>query len=335
MEYADLERSDEMLSGIEITKKADGLGVDNGTGAISRAEREALEGNEDLAQRTDEVITSPLILVDVDTDKDGNRLTDDGCGDGRGVNKTFTKDGELKHSLNRAKVFGGGAVMTSAIRIGLGEAEGRSLQQTMQDSIESLAEKGIDFGGHTDNHAYGEACGCGAIDKAPLIIEAAVRFADDIEGAMKVLDVDTQYFAGVMENYRTYAQSVRGQEYSGRKAMDDIINSGKIVKELIDDHKETRVLLNFVQGKTIDQEHVREMIDGRAQVFGVDVWRLQEIAQRLNTDENGTVDTVAAEKAFVSELVYTLATAAVLTKGDLPVYAVSTAHDQQRVATVA
>lgn len=335
MEYADLERSDEMLPRIEVAKKADGLGMDNGTGTISCIEREALEGNEDLAQRTDEVITSSLILANVDTDKDGNQLSDDGCGDGRGVNKTFTKDSEFMRSLNRAKVFGGGAVMTGAVRIGTGKARGRTLQQTMQDSIEDLAEKGIDFGGHTDNHAHDELCGCGAIDKAPIIVETAVRFAAGIENTIEALDVDTQHLAGVMENYRAYAQSIRGQEYSGRKTMDGIIDSGKIVKELADDHKETRILLNFVEGKTIDQEYVREMTDGRAQVFGVDVWRMQQIASELNMNDSGTVDKAAAEKAFLSELVYTLATAAVLTKGDLPVYAVSAANAQQSATTIA
>lgn len=329
MEYADLERSDEMLSHIEITKVSDGLEMDNGTGTISRTEREALAGNEDLAQRTDEIITSPLILVDIDTDRDGSQLVDDGCGDGRGVIKTFTKNGELTRSLHRAKVFGGGVVMTAASRIGLGKATGRTLQETMQDSIEDLAERGIDFGAHTDNHAHGENCGCGAIDKAPVIIEATVKFADEIESAVAKLGVDTQNLPTVMANYHAYAQSIRGQEYTGRETMDNIVDSGKVVKELADDHKETRIMLNFVPGKTIDQEYVREMTDGRAQVFGVDVWRMQEVAERLNTNEHGVVDEVVAEKSFLGELVYTLATAAVLTKGDLPVYAASAVQVEQ------
>lgn len=57
---------------IEVSKVADGLGMDNGTGSISTIERQAMPGNEDLAERTDDVVSSPLILCPVSEDANGN-----------------------------------------------------------------------------------------------------------------------------------------------------------------------------------------------------------------------------------------------------------------------
>ncbi len=70
----------------------------------------------------------------------------------------------------------------------------------------------------------------------------------------------------------------------------------------------------MVDGKTINQAAIREVSGGKAQVFAVDVWRLKSISERLygSAEDQG--------KAFASMIVYTLATAAILTKGNLPVY---------------
>lgn len=196
----------------------------------------------------------------------------------------------------------------------------------MQDSIADLAEREMDFGGHTDNHASGEKCGCGAIDQAPVIVQAAVTFKDEIAATIQTLGVSTHHLPEVMANYALYAERIKDQPYSGKQTMQGVINSGKIVKELADDHRETRIVLNFVEGMTIDQQYVRDVTDGRAQAFGVDVWRMRQIAEKLTANQDGSINADAAEKAFLGELVYTLATASVLTKGDLPVYKVAAAQ---------
>ncbi|MGF7228485.1 MAG: cadmium-containing carbonic anhydrase [Candidatus Saccharibacteria bacterium] len=315
----------EIMPDVEIVKLADGLGMtylipDVNTPGISADVQEQKAGNEDLQALTDEAIHSANILVAVDKDDEGDMLDDDGCGDGRSVALIFTRAGKtFKRSLNRPKVFGGGAIMTAATRIGLGNA-GNSLNETIDDSIDQLADREVNFGAHTDNHAHGENCGCGAIDKAPLIMQAAAHFRGEIAATIAFLGVDTEGLDEVQNSYANYADRVEGQPYSGRQVMDMIIDNGKIVKELADGHLETRVLLNMVEGYTVDQERVREATDGRAQVFAVDVWRLKQIAEKLYDDP------AEQQRAFLSELVYTLATAAVLTKGDLPVYAIQHAN---------
>jgi len=318
------ERNGETLPDIEVTKVVDGLGMDYGTGTISAAAQEAKPGNEDLAELTDQAIASPNILVPISSDENGDQLQDDGCGDGRGIvqrsGAIFTKDGkEFKRSLNRSKVFGGGMVMAAAARIGLGKAKGLTAKQNIEGAIDDLNDRGVDFGAHTDNHAHGELSGCGAIDRHPVILQAAVQFEEQIANTIADLDVDTTGIEEVQQNFRTYAQEVAGQPYSGREAKDSVVANGKIVKELADAHLETRVLLNLVEGFTVDQGYVRDVTGGRAQVFAVDVPRIVEIADSLYDDPSDR------HKAILSELVYTLATAAVLTKGDLPVYKIAEA----------
>jgi hypothetical protein len=310
----------EVMPELQITKIADGLGMNYGTGTISALELEHKDGNEDVADLTDQAIQSPNILVKVDSDEHGKMLQDDGCGDGRPVITITAKIDGVKHffdrSRRRAKVFGGGAVMTLATRIALGHGA-PTLNQTIDASIAQMADSGLDFGAHTDNQAGGEDCGCGAIDKAPSIIAAASHFRSDIAETIAALNVDTTGLEKVQDSYDAYADIIKNKPYSGRQSMNSIVDAGKIVKELADDHRETRVILNMVEGYTVDQNCVRVVTNGRAQVFAVDVWHLKQLAEKLYSDETEQL------RGLQGMLVYMLATAAVLTKGDLPVYVVS------------
>ena len=77
------------------------------------------------------------------------------------------------------------------------------------------------------------------------------------------------------------------------------------------------IIINKVRGKTVNQGIIREISDGVAQVFAVDEWRLRDLSTKLYRTP------AEQQKAYLSMLVYTLATAATLTKGDLPVFVVS------------
>ena len=89
-------------------------------------------------------------------------------------------------------------------------------------------------------------------------------------------------------------------------------------------HVEACIVLNYVKGKTLDQGLIHTLSDGKVDVFGVDVWRMQDLAKSLHTE-----DEHAELRAFQSMLVYTLSVAAVLTKGDLSVYAIMPAAERE------
>ncbi|MDQ2972951.1 MAG: cadmium-containing carbonic anhydrase [bacterium] len=290
-----------------------GLGFGKGNITSTR------EGLTDTVKlKAHQVICDPdQILVDVSYDDDGQVLDDDGCGDGRGINKVFSKlNDSFKKSLDRAKVFGGAVTMTAAADIGTDNSQ-PNLLGTFKGAISKLSSKMINFGAHTDNHAHGANCGCGAIDKAPEIIESALIYSKNISAVMTdVLGLNNEVTASAITNYGNFYSTMDKTDYSGAAVKNEIVDSGAVVKELKDDHKEWAIVLNFVEGKTVNQRAVREATDREAQVFAVDVWRLKSIADRAYDDSE------TRQVAFASMLVYTLATAAVLTKGDLPVYVV-------------
>jgi len=287
----------------EIQRISDGLGF--GEGPIS--------GEEDpsVLRQAEEAICSNEILVPVDCE-------DAGCGDGRRTGLVFRLKERFKRSLNRAKVFGGAAAMAAAGLIGTGRAKGCSVEETLDDAIEDLDEKDIKFGAHTDDQASGENSGCGAIDNAPKIVHASIKYEKQIRTVIDMLGVDADVLDTVYINFQDYVKALpEDEKYSGERVMGRIMKAGKVIKQLVGKHREKYIVLNTVRGRTVNQELVREHTSGRVDVFAVDVWRLEDIAAGLHPE-----DVEAESRTYLSELIYTLATAAVLTKGDLPVYLV-------------
>jgi hypothetical protein len=285
-------------------------GLDFGHGEISSVE------DPEILRIMDETIRGPEILVPIDKDDAGKIIDDDGCGDGRGTKVVFTLTETYKRSLNRAKVFGGAVAMTAASLIGTGRAHELPLPEVFETAISELEKADIDFGAHTDEDAHGESCGCGAIDKAPQAFLAALKYEAPIRAVIDSLGIEGDQLDTVYSNLRSYIPELATYpDYSGSKVMEKIIQKGKVVKQLAGGHREKAIVLNTVRGYTVNQEIVRQATAGRAQVFAVDIWRLQDIAGKLNPSEP-----VEQQQAYLSGLVYTLAIAAVLTKGDLPVY---------------
>lgn len=301
---------------IEVTKIAEHFGF--GEGTISYEDRRQ-HIDEETVHAVESVLVSQDILVPVSVDKNGEPIDDDGCGDGRAVKKVLEGTELRAKSLDRSKVFGGGAAMTVSMKIGLGEANGVSLQSLFHDSIETLKDKQVDFGAHTDDHNSDSDVnsGCGAIDKAPQAITNAVKYEPQIRECIAALGADASGLDQVFTYFTEYADQVGNQDYSGKKVIDEITENGKIVKELAHQHREMYVVLNTVESQTINQELIRSVSGGEAQAFGVDVWRMQELAIREYPN-----DLEKQNAAFLSELVYTLGVSATLTKGDLPVYLV-------------
>lgn len=301
----------EVLMEVRVQRITDGLGF--GEGGISHTERQDVDT--ETLDRVENVLTSPDILVPVEAD-------DDGCGDGREVGVIYEGDEIRNRSLNRSKVFGGGAMMSAAARIGLGHARGENLYETIDEARSLLIDRGLPYGAHTGPHASEEKSDCGAIDKAPIIITNVEKYRNEIAGTITALGIDTTGLDEVINAFGEYGKAIQGQDYSGAKVVNGIRREGRVVKELKDEHLEMYIALNNVPGMTINQEKVREISGGKVQVFGVDVWRMQEQSTSMYPEDKGFSDADRHE-AFLSELVYTLSTAATLTKGDLPVYMVS------------
>lgn len=302
---------------INVKKLVDGLGYGNDTSSISVGDADV-----ELMKIIDDAVHSPQVIAPVSIDDaTGEMVHDDGCGDGRACGSVFTEENgsirTFKRSLHRPKVFGGGATMTAAMLVGDKEADSDSEEAVFAHAIQKLREHNTDFGAHTDGGADDTHCGCGAIDKFPDILAASVTYHDEIAGSIQALGIETTGLQAIQDNFRSYAEKHMGESYNGHNVSDAILHEGKVVKELSGSHIEKAVVLNTVPGYTVDQCFVRKATNGKADVFAVDVWHMQELTDKL-------FETAQERHAgLLSQLVYTLATASVLTHGNLPVYIVT------------
>ncbi|HWB39558.1 MAG TPA: cadmium-containing carbonic anhydrase [Candidatus Saccharimonadales bacterium] len=298
----------------KVSRISEGLAF--GQGPISGQDEANILQELDFAIENDD-----QVLVPVSLDDDGHSLTDDGCGDGRPAIKVYKLNKTFKKNLSRPKVFGGALVMAMAANIGNGLAAARPLQQLFSETIDELESKHINFGAHTDEHASGDNCGCGAIDRAPEVILAVLKYQRPIREVIKALGISDEGFDEVLKNYGTYVREVlaRATPYSGKQVMAEITAASKVIKQLSGNHLERRIILNEVRGYTVNQRLLREVTNDQAQVFAIEVWRLVDIA---NQQFEGKA--LKIHQAVLSQLAYTLGIAAVLTQGDLPVYRIGT-----------
>lgn len=311
-------------------------GVGYGEGLISAKDRaaniehpvtteELLAAVEALVRRKHEII-API------------EEKDDGCGDGRPTSMILQKDSEtgeivqFNKSRKRAKIFGGGLqVAASMWRAIAGEAlSGETVLGDRKFIAGELNERGLHYGAHTDNHAHGENCGCGAIDKYPQSTKLSGKYQAEITGTLSVLIDNPAENAGVAQAFATRAAISEDAGYmsnaSGRATMDFILDDGAVVKELAQDHLEAIVLFNDEPDTTVDQEKVATILaeaglPADIQVFVVDLWRgyqyaevVADIAAEHDYDRSAALETAKADF-----LINQLSVSTTLTKGDLPV----------------
>lgn len=270
--------------------------------------------------------------------------SDDGCGDGRPTSKIFrlidSESGKskefLQKSRRRAKVFGGGLVAASSMwRTISGNANsGETVFGDRSFIADELGERNIQFGGHTDNHAEGVNCGCGAIDKYPDITKNALLYEENIRGVLAALygsdyDANENAIDEAFANYKTLAAD---DDYfsnaSGKKTEDLMLERGAVLKELSDIHLEDFIVVNDVEGISFDQPMLDALlkeknISDTVQAFVIDTWRGRMYASAvadIAKAKLGREDSEYVEKvAYADFLIRTLAVSGTLTAGDLPV----------------
>ncbi len=276
-------------------------------------------------------------------------VDDDGCGDGRPWTKIIQKytddDGEKKirfygSSKLRAKVFGGGLVTAASMWRAIHGAPqaGNSAGTDRAAMADALAAHGIHHGAHSDDHASGDNCGCGAIDKYQVITHNAVKYRSEITATLQALYGD-EFGANetaIKEAYEVYEALAHADGYfadaSGTASMDQLLESGAVIKELAGHHIEETIVINDVDDTTLDQQYFTETVKNAhgadkpriVQAFCVDTWRGRQIADIVATiakEEDPTADSdYIRQVAFADFLIRTLAVAGTLTAGDLPVY---------------
>ncbi|MGI9027862.1 MAG: hypothetical protein ACR2FM_03435 [Candidatus Saccharimonadales bacterium] len=299
-----------------ITIAPEGLGY--GKGQISVQNRI----NDPSDPLTEEVTAQVAEIIDPADHMQRIDDASDGCPDGRKTKRLLVDGKILEKAANRMKVFGGGLTMGVAGLAGTGKVANESLTDVYGESQSMFQRNGRDYGAHSADHAHGENCGCGAIDSAPEIWNSAVEFRTQITDSIMAIAASQDEaislrdrIDAVYENITEFNdyQNINVETYSGRKVMENIADNGKVIAELTGEHKEVRVVVNVdIEDHTFNQAIVRDSTNDEAQVFAIDVPRMRSIATMFESEEDRT-------NALLSMFIYSFATAATLTKGDLPV----------------
>lgn len=331
-ETAELEQTHEV-----VDLAPNGLGY--GEGKIStqtRIEKGEISSG-DLQVAGEIIQDDPEVFVPVDAD-----APDDGCGDGRRVKRVLRLNEEtdiieeLNKSRRRAKVFGGGLMAASSMwRSIAGTPQyGETVLGDREFIAVKLKEMNIAHGAHTDIHASGDNCGCGAIDGYPNMTRNAGVYKKEIIGTLRALYGDSfeSNRAAIESVFATYGVLTDDEDYfsnaQGAKTRDLIASNGSVIKELDAEHLEGKVVLNDIEGTTFDQRKFDEKLQAQGvtaeiQVFVVDTWRGRMYSDAMAQVAADTLEGVdyeeARQKAYADFLIRTLAIAATLTKGDLEV----------------
>ncbi len=314
-----------------------GLGFGHGTISVTEQLASGELTAEAKAAAHEIIMNDPRLFLPVET-------SDDGCGDGRPTSKIFrlinsitgkTKE-YLTTSRRRAKVFGGGLVAASSMwRTVAGSVQnGETVLGDREFIARELATRGISFGGHTDNHAEGDNCGCGAIDKYPDITKNALLYQKEIRDVLAAL-YGTESIANedaINEVFDHYSSLAENNEYfanaAGKATEDLMLENGAVLKELTDRHLEDFIVLNDIEGTSFDQPMLDALLKERGitdtvQVFVVDAWRgrmYASVVADIAKKTLGRNDYEHVEKvAYADFLIRTLAVSGTLTAGDLPV----------------
>jgi hypothetical protein len=314
-----------------------------GKGAISSQAFERDAQMKLVMARAAELIINGECLVSVEEQ-------DDGCGDGRPADEVTFYDGSLETRPitpqspvhERAKVFGGGYIISHVMDLALGR-RGARLDDDLRRGVEELSDKGIFCGFHTGQHQHGDAVDCGANDREMEILTNALDpdllakitdttrlLADQMNqtfddavfervfGQLATALTNPAYFAA--STGRSRFQTITEALEVAQDDRGDYSHPLAVNKNLAGDHHEAFIMLNFGRGTTFSQHKFRDNLAADfpavppanlPQVFTTDFARIAEIA-RAKTDNDADYQT-----ALAAGLIYSVATAATLTDGSL------------------
>ncbi|MDR1015101.1 MAG: hypothetical protein LBL86_09030 [Coriobacteriales bacterium] len=183
----------------------------------------------------------------------------------------------------------------------------------LEDFLKGLQRAGVPIGGHTDDHAHGEASGCGANDKLGRILELVGTgpALDRIVALVEDMGVPVSE-AGILRiSKRADALSVSGSVLLGTPVQRlSLIGEHGSSVTLGGGHTEQLIVINAVPGTTLDRQALKGRLGEQAAAFNVDVWAfagsLGQAAAALG------LEGLPPQGLLVAMLLYNLATALVL-----------------------
>jgi hypothetical protein len=177
-------------------------------------------------------------------------------------------------------------------------------------------EWGLTPGDHNDDHIYpgsGEMSmfvGCGALDRLEEILEKMrdPRAYKQLKGICKTL-LGAEYDQAVFDEVVSKISGVGS--YLNPDYRDESINTlgDENVEQLTGPHNEVALVVNTVEGTTLDRDNLSNHYGNKLQVFNYDAWRTKQIAEKLYKDK------LSQQRLIITRAMFAVATAMVLTDG--------------------
>lgn len=218
------------------------------------------------------------------------------CIDGRCAAHTLAGNTDMPEP--RPAVAGGGNVTAYAAAELAGyfvANDTRHSSEKLQDIDSKLRSQGLVSGSHGDTAAAGNdfadpadlslaKTGCGAADKFKVII-GAFYDSESLAGittyAAAIMPSSTRYNETLFElpTQADVAQRIAAWDPRANIELTSKASGGHAVEILSGEHAEVLVVFNYVDGTTVDRDNL--VRDTGKQVFVVDVWYIEKLAQGL------------------------------------------------------
>lgn len=175
--------------------------------------------------------------------------------------------------------------------------------------LETISSQHAPVGGHTDEHAQGDASGCGANDKLALIYDLIARRGDEIRAVAELLDLDVRDVTHdmIVSNAAKRTEFSKGAELLA--TLKGVAGEGA-VEPLVGTHDGVVAVVNFRRDTTLDRKALLAAIPG-AYAFNIDAWAFKDAAELIPSSE-ATVD-----EKVIAMTYYNLATGGVLFNKDM------------------
>lgn len=206
-----------------------------------------------------------------------------------------------------------GGTFGVAAAIDLARPEGvapASHAEILQHVIATHKREGYDVGGHTDTHASGDNCGCGAADKVEKIYAKITDQEDRVRELVEAIygaPVDDTIHARIMSNAQSHTNFDSGAKIrSIFEASMGQPGSDTLMENLEGDHNEKIAVINTVPDTTLSRKDMQESLGNDLQAFNVDVWAFEKTAASVAASPED------ARAIHVAMLYYNVATALTL-----------------------
>lgn len=203
--------------------------------------------------------------------------------------------------------FGVAAAIDLARPAGVAPA---SHAEILKHVISTHKREGHDVGGHTDTHASGDNCGCGAADKVQEIYAKIASQEGKVRELVEAIygePVDDTTHARIMSNAESRAAFDTGAKVRDTfEASTSQPGSDTLMENLEGSHNEKIALINTVPNTTLSRKDMQESLGDDLQAFNVDVWAFKKTAESVAASPED------ARAIHVAMLYYNVATALTL-----------------------